>query len=75
MDEDDVWTASRLKELINDGELETKQAGIAKIVINKGYNSLSDKQKFVYDRDIVPLLDDEETLEEGFQRNMNNPHA
>lgn len=41
-----------LKDLINSGRLSDTEAGIAKQVIDKGYDSLSEKQKFVFDRAI-----------------------
>ncbi len=39
-------------ELINSGRLETNEAGIAKQMLDKGYESLSEKQKFVFDKAI-----------------------
>lgn len=42
-----------LLELINGRRLnEAKEYGIAKLVIDKGFESLSDKQKFVFERAI-----------------------
>lgn len=38
--------------LINSSRLEGKEAGIAKQMLDKGYDSLSEKQKFVFDRAI-----------------------
>ena len=77
--DEEAYTNARLRELIADEDLEpkSKERGIAQIVIDKGYHALSPKQKYVYDNDIAPLIyeDDEETLEEGFQRNMLNPRA
>lgn len=39
-----------VEELINSSRLEGKEAGIAKLMLDKGYDSLSEKQKFVFDR-------------------------
>jgi hypothetical protein len=42
-----------LQELIKNKKLnDTKEEGIANLVIDKGYNSLSDKQKFVFEKAI-----------------------
>lgn len=41
-----------VEELINSSRLEGKEAGIAKLMLDKGYDSLSEKQKFVFDRAI-----------------------
>lgn len=76
VDEDDAREAAVLQELIDGGELDgPEQIGIAKQVIGKGADSLSSKQRDIYLRDIAPLMIEEESLEEGFRRNMDNPHA
>lgn len=55
-----------LDEAINDlfesGYLEKGSAayGIAQFVIHNGYNSLSSKQRFVYDKEVLPLLEEQE---------------
>ena len=41
-----------VEELINSSRLEGKEAGIAKLMLDKGYDSLSEKQKFVFDKAI-----------------------
>lgn len=41
-----------VEELIDSSRLEGKEAGIAKLMLDKGYGSLSDKQKFVFDKAI-----------------------
>lgn len=41
-----------VKDLINSDRLEIKEAGIAKVMLDKGYDYLSDKQKFVFDKSI-----------------------
>ena len=41
-----------VNELISSCRLEGKEAGIAKLVLGKGYDNLSEKQKFVFDRSI-----------------------
>lgn len=41
-----------LEDLINSEYLDDKEAGIAKQVLDKGYNSLSKKQKYVLDEAI-----------------------
>jgi hypothetical protein len=48
-----------IEELEGRGDLEagTPAYGIAQQVIHQGYDSLTDKQRFVYDRDIAPLVD------------------
>lgn len=38
--------------LINSGRLEEKEAGIAKRMLDKGYDSLSEKQRYVFDKAI-----------------------
>ena len=42
-----------LEQLIESGRLDSKQAGIAKFMIDKGYDALSDKQKYVFDHIIA----------------------
>lgn len=39
-----------LQDLINSGRLDDREAGIAKRVLDKGYDSLSDKQKHIFDK-------------------------
>lgn len=39
-----------VKDLIKSGRLEDKEAGIAKRMLDKGYESLSEKQKYVFDK-------------------------
>lgn len=41
-----------VRDLVNSGRLEDKEAGIAKRMLDKGYNSLSVKQKYVFDKTI-----------------------
>lgn len=41
-----------VNELLSSCRLEGKEAGIAKLVLGKGYDNLSEKQKFVFDRSI-----------------------
>lgn len=41
-----------VEELINLSRLEVKEEGIAKRMLAKGYDSLSDKQKYVFDKTI-----------------------
>ena len=41
-----------VEELIKSSRLEGKEAGIAKQMLDKGYDSLSEKQKFVFDKAI-----------------------
>lgn len=41
-----------VQDLINSGRIEDKEAGIAKSMLDKGYESLSEKQKFVFDKAI-----------------------
>lgn len=48
-----------VEELINSSRLEGKEAGIAKLMLDKGYDSLSEKQKFVFDRAIEDNIVDE----------------
>ena len=42
-----------LEKLIQSGDLNSMQIGIAKIVIDKGPDVLSDKQKYVFDNYII----------------------
>jgi guanylate kinase len=39
-----------VEDLIKSGRLEDKEAGIAKRMLDKGYESLSEKQKYVFDK-------------------------
>lgn len=48
-----------VQDLINTGRIEEKEAGIAKLMLDKGYDKLSDKQKYVFDKMI-----NENTVEE-----------
>lgn len=42
-----------LKELIENNRLfESKEVGIAKLIIDKGFNSLSEKQQFVFESSV-----------------------
>lgn len=41
-----------IQDLVNSGHLEEKEAGIAKRMLTKGYDTLSEKQKFVFDKAI-----------------------
>ena len=41
-----------VQDLIGSGRLDEKEAGIAKRMLDKGYDTLSDKQKFVFDKAI-----------------------
>ena len=45
----DGWNGF-IEDLINLGRIDDKEAGIAKQVLAKGYDSLSKKQKFVFDK-------------------------
>lgn len=38
--------------LINSGRIEGKEAGIAKRMLDKGYEALSDKQRYIFDKTI-----------------------
>lgn len=39
-----------LEDLIASGRLEAKETGITKLFLDKGYDALSEKQKYVFDR-------------------------
>ena len=39
-----------LEELISSGRLETKEKGIMKFYLDKGYEALSEKQRYVFDK-------------------------
>ncbi len=39
-----------LEDLIKSGRLDDKEAGIAKRMLDKGYDNLSDKQKYVFNK-------------------------
>lgn len=47
-----------VEELVDEGELEKGSApyGVALQVVDFGYDSLTDKQKHVYDHHVLPLL-------------------
>jgi hypothetical protein len=48
-----------LQELIENKRLsDAKEEGIAKLVIDKGFDSLSEKQKFVFEKSIDPYVFD-----------------
>ena len=46
-------------ELISSNRIEEKESGIAKLMLEKGYESLSKKQKYVFDRMINNYTIDE----------------
>ena len=48
-----------VSDLISSGRIESKEAGIAKYMIGNGYESLSEKQKFVFDHMIIDNTVDE----------------
>lgn len=39
-----------VQDLISTGRIEGKEAEIAKLILDKGYDKLSDKQKYVFDK-------------------------
>jgi len=39
-----------VRDLIDSGRLEEKELGIAKRMLDKGYDTLSDKQRYVFDK-------------------------
>ena len=39
-----------VQQLIDSGRIEGKEAGIAKLMLDKGYDALSQKQKYVFDK-------------------------
>lgn len=41
-----------VEEIINSSRLEGKEAGIAKQMLDKGYDSLSEKQRYIFDKSI-----------------------
>ena len=41
-----------VEELINSSRLEGKESGIAKQMLDKGYDSLSEKQRYIFDKAI-----------------------
>lgn len=54
LEEDDGFTGY-LSELLDNGHIEGNAAGITRQVIDRGEESLSDKQRFVFKRDVVSL--------------------
>lgn len=54
----DYELAEQIDELIDSGDLEegTPAHGIALKVVNEGYDSLSPKQRYVYDKYVWPLV-------------------
>ena len=57
--EDYDWELNdAVPDLLDEGELEknTPGYGVAQQVIHQGYDSLSKKQRYVYDTVLVPLL-------------------
>lgn len=50
--------AELLQEAVDEGLVDVESDGyrVAQPCINVGYSSLSDKQKFVFERDVVPGL-------------------
>ncbi len=47
-----------IDDLVDEGHLQEASPayGVAQRVVHFGYESLSNKQRFVYDRDVVPML-------------------
>lgn len=41
-----------VEQLIGSGRIDDKQSGIAKLYLDKGYDILSEKQKYVFDKSI-----------------------
>lgn len=41
-----------VEELIDSNRLEGMEAGIAKLMLDKGYDSLSEKQRYIFDKSI-----------------------
>lgn len=41
-----------VQDLIKSGRLDDKEIGISKLMLDKGYDSLSEKQKYVFDKAI-----------------------
>ncbi len=39
-----------VQQLIDSGRIEGKEAGIAKLMLDKGYDALSQKQRYVFDK-------------------------
>ena len=44
-----------VEELINSSRLEGKESGIAKQMLDKGYDSLSEKQRYIFDDSAVSV--------------------
>ena len=53
--EDDDGFTGYLSELLDNGHIEGDAAGITRQVIDRGEDSLTDKQKFVFKRDVLSL--------------------
>lgn len=63
--EDEEGFKEFLRQLIASGRLNGTEAGIAKQVLEKGYNSLTKKQKYVFDKAIENNIVPECTLCHG----------
>jgi hypothetical protein len=68
----DALLHEEIEDLVAEGELEegTPAYGIAQRVINLGYDSLSPKQRWVYDTFVIPALDRREKELRLLQRRM-----
>jgi hypothetical protein len=55
IDEDEEERRDFLQELVDGGYLDGAAVGITKLVIDKGDRALSDKQKFVFKREVLDV--------------------
>ena len=58
LDDIDWDLLALIDDLVGTGDLEegTKEYGIAQQVVDQGYESLSSKQRYIYDKHVAPLL-------------------
>ncbi len=64
-----------IEDLVAEGEIEenSKAHGIARQVIHQGYDSLSDAQKWIYDREVIPALKRRHESLEAIRIQNSNP--
>lgn len=75
IDDIDWDLLAQIDDLIDSGDLEegTKEYGIAQQVVHQGYESLSPKQRYVYDKLLAPLLTERADEQYWQQRAMSGP--
>lgn len=75
LDDIDWDLLALIDDLVDSGDLEkgSKEYGIAQQVVHQGYESLSPKQRYVYDKHVAPLLTERAGEQYWQQRAMSGP--